>query len=617
MTESRPLRVAALVKQIPAFETMELGPDGRLARDGVPLEMSAYCRRAVAEGVLLADQTDGSCTVFTLGPPSADAVLREALAYGADRGVHICDPAFAGSDTLATARALAAALVRGGEYDLILCGRNSVDAETGQVGPELAQLLDLPFATGVKQLDLEGPDAVRVGCEQDDAWREATVSLPAVLSTAERLIDPCKINAPEALAAVDAGRLERLTAADLGVGPWGQAGSPTRVGQVSVESVDRLRRRLDGPVRAQVATVVDALRQRHLLDPSATTTHRPRLVTPDTGGSGPIVGVLVEPGRQRLFRELLGAAATLAHALGGQVAAIGPPLMAPDPWSHQLAGVLQSWGADQMVLVQPEAQDPGRTGPHGLVEEDVATAAVDWCRRVDPTIVLAPGTAWGREVAARLAAALGAGLTGDAIGLRLDAAGRLVAAKPAFGGALVADIEATSAVQAATVRPGVLDLLAPRAAGPLVVVEVEVKPRGRVATHVHRRDDELDVLAGATRIISVGRGVDPADYPVVEGLAAQLGAELAATRKVTDAGWLPHSRQVGITGQNLAPELALVIGASGKFNHMVGLRRAGLVVAINADPEAPVFDFADYGIVAPWGEAVSELRTSLPTLASP
>ena len=162
-----------------------------------------------------------------------------------------------------------------------------------------------------------------------------------------------------------------------------------------------------------------------------------------------------------------------------------------------------------------------------------------------------------------------------------------------------------------------LGLHAPRPSTELAVTRVEVKLRGRVAVHVHRRDDELDVLAGASRVVSVGRGVEPQDHPRIEALAARLGAELAATRKVTDAGWLPHSRQVGITGQNLAPELALVIGASGKFNHMVGLRRSGLVVAINPDPEAPVFAFADYGIVADWQEAVEELERSLDALAAP
>ncbi len=107
--------------------------------------MNPYCRRAVAQGVTLARETGGTCTVITLGPPGAEDVLREAVAWGADAGLHACDPAFAGSDTLATAGALAAVLRAAGPFDLILVGRNSIDGETGQVGPELAELLDLPF----------------------------------------------------------------------------------------------------------------------------------------------------------------------------------------------------------------------------------------------------------------------------------------------------------------------------------------------------------------------------------------------------------------------------------------------------------------------------------------
>ena len=100
---------------------------------------------AIAKGVELARATGGRCTVFTLGPPQAAEVLAEAIAWGADDGVLVSDPAFAGSDTLATSRALAAAITRSGPFDLVLAGLNSVDGDTGQVGPQLAELLDLPL----------------------------------------------------------------------------------------------------------------------------------------------------------------------------------------------------------------------------------------------------------------------------------------------------------------------------------------------------------------------------------------------------------------------------------------------------------------------------------------
>ena len=111
---SRPLRIASLVKQIPKFEEMELSPDGRLVRGGVELHMNDYCRRAVRTGCELALASEGTCTAITLGPPEADSVLREAILCGCAWGLHVSDPAFAGSDTLATATALAAALDRHG-----------------------------------------------------------------------------------------------------------------------------------------------------------------------------------------------------------------------------------------------------------------------------------------------------------------------------------------------------------------------------------------------------------------------------------------------------------------------------------------------------------------------
>src|ERR1700722_16643275 len=229
-----PLRPAVLVKQIPAVEEMQLGDDGRLVRDGVELELSAFCRRAVSKSVELAMSAPGSSvTVVTLGPPSAEDALREAIAWGLDRGVDVqgllvTDPAFAGSDTIATARALAAVLQREGPFDIVLAGKNSLDADTGQVPPQLAQLLDMPFATGVKELARDG-DVLVLGCEHGGPWVELQLRLPALLSCAERLCDPAKVPA-DRRAQVPPELIETLRAADIGPGRWGLSGSLTAVG---------------------------------------------------------------------------------------------------------------------------------------------------------------------------------------------------------------------------------------------------------------------------------------------------------------------------------------------------------------------------------------------------
>ena len=253
-----PLRIVSLVKQVPLAESLRL-EDGRLVRRGVGAEMNPYCRRAVAQGVTLARATGGTCTVVTLGPPSAEDVLREAVAWGADAGLHLCDPAFEGSDTLATARALAAAVRAAGPFDLVLLGRNSIDGETGQVGPEVAELLDLAFGGGVRRLGDLG-SSLRLELEHDDGTQEVEITLPAVLSVAERLCDPCKVD-PDGRAAVPAARLTRLSADELGPGPWGTAGSPTVVGAARPMGHARANRMLHGTLAEQVDAAVRALRR--------------------------------------------------------------------------------------------------------------------------------------------------------------------------------------------------------------------------------------------------------------------------------------------------------------------------------------------------------------------
>jgi electron transfer flavoprotein alpha subunit len=588
---TRPLRIAALVKQIPKIEAMALGADGRLVRDGLALHMNDYCRRAVAQGHAFAQATGGTLTVITLGPPSADSVLREAIAFGADHGVHITDPAFAGSDTWATAKALAAAIDTLGTFDLVLMGRNSVDADTGQVPPELALLLGLPFCTGAREIVLDG-ETLRMRLEHDDEWVDTEVELPAIVSCAERLIDPCKIKDPDVWATVDAGRISRLSATDLGPGPWGQLGSPTRVGAVRLIEVQRERVIASGPLDEQVDTVIGVLNRRQALVFERTEQLGEIVPSPlDAGASSRPVVVVVEPSRTRVTRELLGEAAVVADAVGGHVVAFGP--------TPGDADRLSAWGADEIVAVSGSD-----------AEEDLARALAEWCRTHHAWAVLGTSTAWGREVLGRAAASLEAGLTGDAVELEARD-GELVAWKPAFGGKLLAEILCDSAVSLATVRAGVLALRTPRDVSPVPIHQLSVEPLGRVRVVGRERDDDSDELASAPFVVGIGVGVAPADYPELRAYCDELGAVLCATRKVTDKGWMPRARQVGITGHSITPQLFISLGASGKFNHTVGVRSAGTIIAVNTDPEAPVFEFADVGIVGDWREVMAELTPRL------
>jgi electron transfer flavoprotein alpha subunit len=300
--------------------------------------------------------------------------------------------------------------------------------------------------------------------------------------------------------------------------------------------------------------------------------------------------VLVEPGRPEVADELLAAALRLGRDAGIAVHA----LVAGEPAVERLGGA----GADLVVAFSGSA-----------VAEDVAVGVVEYVRAWAPWAFLAPSTAFGREVAGRAAAATGSGLVGDAVELTRRA-GVLVAAKPAFSGALVADVTCRSATQMATVRPGVLPPAAP-AARPVPLERRALAALGRVRVLEERRNDDVEALARAEVVIGVGTAVAPEEYERLSPLAALLGAELAATRKVTDKGWAPRARQVGITGRAIAPRLYVAVGLSGKFNHMVGVRGAGTILAVNDDRTAPVFGFCDVGLVGDWHDVVPLLADAL------
>ncbi|NNN01467.1 MAG: hypothetical protein HKL86_06520 [Acidimicrobiaceae bacterium] len=591
-TDRRGLRVMVFIKQIPAFESFRLEENGRLQRSGVPLEMSAYCRRAVAKGVELARTSGGHCTVATLGPPSAEQVLLEALAWGADQGVLLSDAVFAGSDTLVTARALAALSVREGPFDLVLVGRSSLDAETGQVGPELAELLGLGFAGPVRELEIDqARETIWVRCEEDDGGSERIVQLPCVLAVAERLCAPAKVP-PEEWPRVESTQLKLLGADDLAVdGPWGHAASPTSVNaQRSVMST-RDAWISSGPIDEQVDAAVSRLIKRGALENSQVSSPPavPAQRRYEPGQSPtPIVAVLLEHDREQLARELLGSAASVAAATGARVIAfVTTPYVIAE---------LSSWGADALIEY---------AGGHS--EESVAVALTKWAVEWSPEVLIAPSTTWGREVASRVAARMGAGLIGDALEIEVIE-GRLVAMKPAFGGEVLAEVVSSSRLQIVTVRPGVLALKIPRQTNQTIELShLTLEQNHRVRVVKRWRDDDLETLSRAEVVIGIGAGVAPDDYELIHRLARLLGGEVAATRKVTDRGWMPHSRQVGITGRSISPRLYVAIGLSGKFNHLSGVRDSGTILAVNINAEAPVFENCDIGIVGDWREIVPML----------
>ena len=235
-----------------------------------------------------------------------------------------------------------------------------------------------------------------------------------------------------------------------------------------------------------------------------------------------------------------------------------------------------------------------------------------------PDLILFPHTYQVRDFAPKLAAMLGKGMIGDCIGYRNEG-GKLVFVRQMFQGKTAADVTFTGAAPwFASFQSGAFraDLLAAHPSGkaPVNAVSVELKPeqiRTKPLDLFKEAKSAVD-LTQAPLIVAIGRGIKaPENIPQAQALAKALGAEIAASRPICDEGWLPMERQIGSSGQTVAPKLYLALGISGAIQHVVGMKGARTIVAVNKDQNAPIFEIADYGIVGDIFEIMPALTEAL------
>ncbi len=254
-------------------------------------------------------------------------------------------------------------------------------------------------------------------------------------------------------------------------------------------------------------------------------------------------------------------------------------------------------GADKVIVVDgPEYKH--------YTTDAYAIALVTLVEKYGPTSMLIGATNNGRDLGPRVSCRLKTGLTADCTGLDIDEeSGNVAWTRPAFGGNLMATILCPNhRPQIGTVRPGVFKKSdAVEGKAEIVKEDVHVAEdqiRTQVLEIIKEMDSENVDLEGAEIIVSGGRGVGgPEGFEPIKALAKELGATVGASRAAVDAGWIAHSHQVGQTGKTVGPKLYIACGISGAIQHLAGMRGSDVIVAINKDPDAPIFDVADYGVV--------------------
>ena len=299
--------------------------------------------------------------------------------------------------------------------------------------------------------------------------------------------------------------------------------------------------------------------------------------------------------------ELLGKAKDLAADLNTEVTAV----LLGDGVTG-LADQLAEYGADRVIVVDDPELKEYRTEPYTIALTEVIN-------KYKPDIMLVGATAIGRDLGPRVSARVATGLTADCTVLEIGEfkargdkeprQGQLLMTRPAFGGNTIATIACPNhRPQMATVRPGVMqkrDKVA-GAKAEVIVEKVDLTPNDRFVEilEVVKSVSTIVDIAEAKILVSGGRGVGgPENFALLDDLAEVLGGTVSCSRAVVDSGWKPKDLQVGQTGKTVRPNVYFAIGISGAIQHVAGMEESDIIIAINKDPDAPIFDVADYGIV--------------------
>jgi electron transfer flavoprotein alpha subunit len=588
------LKIVCLIKQIPRPDAIEFDQETKaLKREGVPLELNPFDAQAVLEGAELRDEHGGEVIAMTMGPPQAEEALRECLALGADRCIHLSDRVFAVADTLGTSRTLAMAIEKEG-CDLVLCGRKTLDSETWQVPPEVAAFLGRPHATNAIGLRRDG-ERLHVRRETDEGEETVELPLPAVVSLA-------RANRETGIAGTPDGEIDVWTATDLvddlreNDKRFGQTGSPTRVLAVRDVTPDRL-----GERASSVEEAAERLRELSAERPAGETAwEKPGHLGEEPGASFDC-WTLVETlgGRaSRTSLELLAKGRELAGKLGGSNVAL---LV-----GHDLAGTIEDvsrYGAELVQVVEHEAL-------RDYVPERWVAAVRSIVAREEPHALLIPATLRGRDLGPRVAGELQLGMTGDCVDLSIDRGGRLIQYKPAYGGNIVSVIMGATTPQLATVRPRMFELLEPRETE-AEVRRVELDSPPDPATRLIERraaDPPPWRLDAADFVVGIGASVDPT---ALADAAARAGAAIGGDGGACVTGVLPLNAEIGLLGRQVAPRIYLAVETDAGFEHLAGTVKAGAIAAITADESSPLLEAADVGLVGDWRELAPTLLAAL------
>ncbi|AWR95798.1 FAD-binding protein [Acidianus brierleyi] len=591
------VRIIVSIKQVPDADDLRVDPvTNTLVREGVPAVINPPDLHAIEEAVRLKERYGGEVIVITMGPPQAEISLREAIAMGADETYLITDRAMAGADTWATSYTVFKAIKKIGDADLYIFGRRAVDGETEQVGPQTAKWLGIPIVGYVSKVERVDKENNTLSVIRSTEFDEETVEvpLPATITVNEDINTPRQ---PDILSIIKSrsAKIHKLTKDDIGAEPnkIGLAGSPTKVIKVHPPPKTRnpeLYKEKDPKGAAEWLTekIKISLSQTQ----EKIEYKKPEPVAKVNGELWVYVDHINEEPNETSW-EIMSEARRIADLLSTTLSAviIGADNLVEDAFEY---------GADKVYLVKSNVK---------RYDNDIYTRALSIvAKKYKPEAIFFPGTKSSRELASTSAIEINTGLIADCTSFDVDSKGILYATRPDFGGKEMSTIICPNHRPVMmTVRSGVFKPIHNHKKGEIVEEKLDDE-FSRYKILDYRRKEKRNVLTESDIVIGVGRGIkSPENIKIAEELADVLGGVVGVSKPLADMGWYPKDRQVGQTGNTIRPKLYIALGISGAVQHLVGISGARKIIAINIDPEAPIFNNCDYGVIGDLFEVVPEL----------
>ena len=590
------IRILVCMKQVPENNHARLDAKHyTIKRDSAKtMENPSDCV-ALEYALRLKAQVGAHVTVFTMGPVKAVSILDFAKFRGADEIVLLNDEMFAGSDSLATARVIAAASEKLGNFDIVFTGRRAIDGETGHVGPQLSVLLGMQCVTNVT--DITSVDEHGIYCVRllEGAQLEVNATIPCVLTMCgnKNILRQPSLKAMRAASKI---QVKTLSNEDLQLPKdmIGIKGSPTNVYKLTdMEMKDRSRLICD-ELNCGVDAILKAVEKAE-------------------------VATNLRASVKAVYQRTHLDGKVWVFAWQRDDISINTAL--------QLAGAVKSMGVNPCLIYIGKTEAAKKLFAAGFKrilqydektiysESACAKIVVSEAKRLLPEVILFPATIRGRNIAPQCAAMLATGLTADCIDFKLSDGGALTQIRPAYGGSKIAYVECKShRPQLASVRPGVYET--PKAALPELAqatverILVDGVDGGLAETIIPTLDKCLQ--SDAEIVVAGGKGVGSKEgFELLGKLAAALGGALGASRGAVDSGFAPYSCQIGQTGITIRPRVYLAFGISGATHHLVGMKDSETIIAVNNDPKAQLFSYVDIGVVMPWDEVAQALLEDL------